>query len=479
MQNNASTSYSALLVIGDFIAILAGFVASYIIRVSLDNRPLVEEIPALNYLWIVVTLAPLWIIVFASLGLYKESVYERRLPEMGRILIGSFVGILLVIGYEFVSNEPIFPARLIPLYALGFAFALLILERSLLWQVRKLMFRYGWWVNRVMVIGSNSATKDLARILGDTKTSGYNIVSIIGAKTVLPKSFTGKHFSDLGLGLKEVKKLNIHTLVQTRLYEDPSKNQQIADVARDNHAAYKFVPSEAAFTGGKPAVELFHYFPVISVHRTALLGWGRIAKRIFDFAVSLIAIIILSPVMLLTALAIMVLDPGPPIFGQKRLTRFGNNTKIYKFRSYMVKYSGKDPVQTFKDMGKPELAEEFIKNRSKVDNDPRISAVGRFIRATSLDELPQLFNVLKGDISLVGPRAIPEEELKDYEREKPVLLSVKTGITGLAQVTGRSDISMDERIRLDLYYVQNWSFWLDIRIIIKTVWVVLGKFGAK
>lgn len=479
MKNNASTSYSALLVLGDMFVILSSFVIAYILRVTLDDRPLVEPIPALTFTEIFLILSPLWIIVFATLGLYREEVYGRRLPEIGRLLVGSFVGILLVIGYEFVSNEPIFPARLIPVYAFVFSFLLLVLMRSILWQVRKAMFKYGWWVNNVMIIGSNTTTRDLASLLSDTNTSGYNITSIIGAKTAIPKDFSGKHFSDLGDGLNAISALHVHTIVQTRLFEDEHKNARIANAAAREHVAYKFIPSEAAFTSGRPSIELFHYFPVISLHQTPLLGWGKIAKRLFDFIGSLIGIVLLSPFLLLIAILIKITDPGPILFSHTRLSRFGRNVPTYKFRSMKKKYSGKDPKQVFAELGKPELYDEFVRNRAKVDNDPRISGIGKFLRATSLDELPQLFNVLRGDMSLVGPRAIPENELADYPDEKPLLLSVKSGITGLAQVSGRSDISMDERIRLDLFYVQSWSFWLDIRILLRTILVVIAKLGAR
>ncbi len=479
MRNNASTSYSLLLTLGDTAVILLSFIISYVLRVTLDDRPLVEEIPALTFATISLSIAPLWIVVFASLGLYKEAVYGRRIPEIGRLLIGSFIGILLVIGYEFLSNEPIFPARLVPVYALLSSFSLLVLMRSILWQVRKAMFRYGWWVNNVMIIGSNEATKDLATILSDTRTSGYNIVAIIGAQSSAPKQFAGKHFSDLNQGLSSISRLNVHTIVQTRLYKDETKNFHIANAARQKHVAYKFVPSEATFTSGTPRIELFHYFPVISIHQTPLLGWGRIAKRVFDFAVSLVAITILSPLLVLIAILIVITNPGPILFTQKRLSRYGRSVPTYKFRSMKHGMSGRDPRKVFAEIGKPELYEQWVNNRAKVDNDPRITKVGAFLRATSLDELPQLFNVLRGDLSLVGPRAIPEVELDPFEKEKPLLLSVKSGITGLAQVSGRSDISMEERIRLDLFYVQSWSFWLDVRILLKTVWVVFGKLGAR
>jgi lipopolysaccharide/colanic/teichoic acid biosynthesis glycosyltransferase len=142
-----------------------------------------------------------------------------------------------------------------------------------------------------------------------------------------------------------------------------------------------------------------------------------------------------------------------------------------------VHYNGLSPEQAFKKMGKPELISQYRANGDCLEKDPRITPVGRFIRTFSIDELPQLFNVLKGDISLVGPRALVPEELSVYSR-KHTILSVKSGLTGLAQVSGRRDISFDERRKLDVYYVQNWSFGGDLIILVRTLWIVLTHRGA-
>jgi undecaprenyl-phosphate galactose phosphotransferase len=143
-----------------------------------------------------------------------------------------------------------------------------------------------------------------------------------------------------------------------------------------------------------------------------------------------------------------------------------------------AKYGKKDAAEEFRAMGREDLALEYEKNR-KVENDPRITKFGNFLRKTSLDELPQLFNVWKGDLSLVGPRPILPQEMKLAKGRTALLHSVKSGVTGLWQVSGRSNLSFDDRIELELYYAQNWSFWLDIKILLKTVAVVLFRRGAK
>ncbi len=168
-------------------------------------------------------------------------------------------------------------------------------------------------------------------------------------------------------------------------------------------------------------------------------------------------------------------DPSGPVFYRaKRLTRFGTTIHILKFRTMKQAYNGIPPEAGFAKLGRPELIKEYRAKGDALPNDPRVSFMGRFLRLTSLDELPQLLNVVRGDISLVGPRPLDIYELEQYAK-KNLILSVKSGLTGLALVSGRPGISFEERRKLDLYYVQNWSFWLDITIMLKTLRVLANR----
>jgi lipopolysaccharide/colanic/teichoic acid biosynthesis glycosyltransferase len=209
-----------------------------------------------------------------------------------------------------------------------------------------------------------------------------------------------------------------------------------------------------------------------------LVGWGAIVKRIFDQIVSTVLIFVLSPIFIVLILLQKVLNPGPVFYTSKRLSRFSQPISLFKFRSMDSRYGKKDAAEEFREMGRDDLAREYEKNR-KVERDPRITRFGQFLRVTSLDELPQLFNVWKGDLSLVGPRPILPQEMKLARGKTSLLHSVKSGVTGLWQVSGRSELSFDERIELELFYAQNWSFWLDIKILFKTIAVVLFKKGAR
>jgi lipopolysaccharide/colanic/teichoic acid biosynthesis glycosyltransferase len=268
------------------------------------------------------------------------------------------------------------------------------------------------------------------------------------------------------------------TIVQTELYANNDLNSDILEYAQQHHIEYHFVPGNNELYVGNIEVELFHAVPMVAVHQTALVGWGRVVKRTTDIILSICALILASPIMLITAILVKLSDGGPIFFRQPRLTRSNRVFNVYKFRSNHIKYNGLSPEEAFRKMGRPELIEEYRANGDQLDNDPRVTGVGRFIRTTSIDELPQLFNVLKGDISLVGPRALVPEELAKYSR-RHTILSVRSGLTGLAQVSGRRDISFDERRKLDVYYVQNWTFRGDIIILIRTVWSVLFHRGAR
>ena len=185
--------------------------------------------------------------------------------------------------------------------------------------------------------------------------------------------------------------------------------------------------------------------------------------------------------MLIVAVIIKIFDPGPILFKNTRVTRYGNTFRAFKFRTMKQKFCKDDQKKVKKileDMGHPEVAKQFQKGE-KLEFDPRISKIGEFLRKTSLDELPQLVNILSGKMSCVGPRAIIKDELKFYGGRDYIMLSVKTGLTGLAQVMGRSDINYYERARLDIYYVQNWTIWMDISIILKTVKMILTGKGNR
>ena len=478
MPTKNNKFYSLILVLADILILFAAFSLAYVIRVQYDNRPLLSTVYAMDYVQAFLVIVPIWVLIFATLGLYNASTYNRRLVEWGKIAFGAFLGILVVIGWEYISERHVFPARLVAVYSLLGTFLLLVFEREILRLVRGLMFRFGRGINRVLVIGNSPATRDIADNLSFTHRSGYKIVAIAGPAKVIPPGLEVRHFSTVESALKQVRDMRITTIIQTDLYENSERNQRVLSAAQTNHISYSFIPGEPEFYAGKNTVDVFLGYPMISVSQTPLIGWGAIAKTIFDTIVSLILIILLSPLLLLLVVLQKIFNPGPVFYVSKRLSRFSQPVKLIKFRSMRPEYGKKDAADEFRAMGREDLAAEYEQNR-KVANDPRITKFGKFLRDTSLDELPQLFNVFKGDLSLVGPRPILPQETTFSPSRTALLHSVKSGVTGLWQVSGRSNLTFDERIELELFYAQNWSFWLDIKILFKTVAVVFRRTGAK
>jgi exopolysaccharide biosynthesis polyprenyl glycosylphosphotransferase len=476
MKNNASLVYNFFLVIGDFIALVAAFVGAFILRAQ-STTPVAHPISGHTYFYVFLGLLPFWILIFALLGLYNSNIYEKRFSELGRLLMGSFIGMLFVIFWNFISVMPIFPAKLVPIYGFIFGFIFLVLIRNIARLIRTELFGFNIGLTRVALVGTNNVTRELVKSLADSRYSGYKIVAVVGDASQIGDRaiLTYASFKDF----LQSTPTNLHGIIQTELYANEANNAEILTFAQEHHVGYRFVPGNSELFVGNIDVELFRSnMPVITVHHTALFGWGRIVKRLLDILLGGILLVLSSPLWIIISLAVKVNDPtGPVFYRTKRLTRFGTTIQILKFRSMYQKYCVPTD-ESFARLGQPGLLEEYRKNGDYLEDDPRVTPVGRIIRATSLDELPQLYNVFHGELSLVGPRALDAHEIEQYAK-KNLILSVKSGLTGLAVVSGRKGISFEERRKLDLYYVQNWSLLLDLTILVKTVRVVLERLARR
>ncbi len=476
MKSNATFIYTVFLALGDFLALVTAFVGAFILRVSLSDVPIANPIGAMSYLQIFLTLLPFWILIFALLGLYNSNIYEKRFSELGRLLVGSFIGLLFVIFYDFLTVEPTFPAKLVPIYAFGLAFVFLVLFRNLARAIRTTLFGFNIGITNILIVGNTAISEELWQSLWDSRRSGYRVLGIVGDR----RRPYHADYADFHEALTAIRKKGaLHGIIQTELYPAEDHNREILDYAQEHHVSYRFIPGNTELFVGNIDVELFRSsIPVIAVRQTPLFGWGRVVKRLFDMALGCIFLALAAPLMLLIALAVKVSDRGPVFLRQARLTRFDREFKVFKFRTVKSAYNGLSPEEAFTKMGRPELIAPYRANGDEVPHDPRFTRLGVFLRRSSLDELPQLFNVVLGDISLVGPRALVPQELQQFKK-RHTILSVKSGMTGLAVVSGRRDIPFEERRKLDMFYVQNWSFWLDITILAKTVRVVLERGGAR
>ncbi|MBQ8547450.1 MAG: sugar transferase, partial [Lachnospiraceae bacterium] len=248
--------------------------------------------------------------------------------------------------------------------------------------------------------------------------------------------------------------------------------QQYIDVCLDMGVSVRVIMSVFKAHGAQRYVSSVGTYPVITYHRVCLDDSSRAVKRIIDIICSLIGILVFSPIMLVTAIAIKLESKGPVIFKQKRAGLNGRIFKMYKFRSMCV--DAEELKAKLQEQNEVKDGMMF-----KIKDDPRITKVGKFIRKTSIDELPQFFNVLFGDMSLVGTRPPTLDEVEKYERSHWRRMSIKPGITGMWQVSGRSQITdFDQIVELDTEYIDHWSIWLDFKIMIKTVFSLLQRKGA-
>lgn len=473
MQNNSTLTYRAFLALGDTFGLLLSFTAAYVLRVTfLFGSPYAPHlaIPALPYIISVGLLMPFWLILFYLLGLYSPSVYVYRPKEIGRLFIAAALGIVMMIAVSFFTSDPLFPSKLVPVYAFGISFIVLVSIRSILRWTRLKLLDHGIGAQKLLVVGNNEALQAIINQIADEPRSGYKIIGVV-TQQELPLTIQDlRTFPNIHAALKDIRP---DVIMQT----DTHDSNETYELAVDHHVVYQYIPAHKALATSRHTSDVVGGLPIITVHTTPLVGYGRVIKRVFDLVVGTAAAIILSPLMLIVSLAVKISDPKGHVLMRgtmsTRVTRFNKQFRVYKFRSHYAKYDGKTDEEVFRMVGKPELIDEYRKNGDKLPHDFRVTPVGRFIRRFSLDELPQLFNVIKGDLSLVGPRALVPHEIDKFEKWHTIL-SVKSGLTGLAVVSGRRNISFEERRQLDLYYVQNWSFWLDVAILLRTLRVVFA-----
>ena len=413
MRKKSDFYFKIVLVVLDIIALLSAFTIAYILRISLDPRPFHISINAMDFITSIFMTLPLWIVMFYFFGLYDREVYTHPLRNFGQILLASITGIMIMISVAFFTNTPLFPAKLVAVYATGIGFILLMIFRSAANIVRLKLLKRGLGARRVILIGNCDLTHVLADFIETNPLTGFKISGIVAQTQFIPIELKKLRRSSLESALTMDK---IDVIIQT----DSKNVSEHYQIAQKHYLDFYQAPEFDGIMTTKHTIDIIDSVPLIHTHPTPLMGYGRIVKRIMDIIGGTAGIIIALPIMLLVAIAVKISDPAGPILmhgkQQKRLTRYNRPFKVYKFRSHYAKFDGKTDEEVFRMVGKPELIEEYRKNGDKLDHDFRVTPVGRFIRRFSLDELPQLFNVVKGDISLVGPRALVPHELSAYDK---------------------------------------------------------------
>jgi exopolysaccharide biosynthesis polyprenyl glycosylphosphotransferase len=442
-----------LLPLDYLMLILAGLITYYLrFRTLAELRPVIFEIPFFQYLKIVCIVSFIWLGIFVLNGLYQIG-RQSFSQEFGKIFTSVTVGVMLITLFIFFKRE-YFSSRFIVLVGWLIAILFVSLGRLLLHFIRLQVFKHGLGLEPVLIVGSGQIAQNLIKYIEQEKGLGYKILDNLDSVEEVINQWANR-----------AKKIGVLIQVDPNLPKDDV--YRLVDFCNEHQITFKYVADTFGALLSNIKTETLAGIPLIEVRRTALDGWGRIFKRIFDIIISFIVLLFLLPFFLIIAILIKLDSPGPVFVALDRVGQRGKIFKLYKFRS-MIKNA---------HQLKPSLLKynERVGPLFKMKNDPRVTKIGRILRRWSIDELPQLVNVLKGEMSLVGPRPHEPEEVVQYRKEHKQLLTIKPGITGLAQISGRSEIPFDEEAKLDIYYIENWSFGFDLQILIKTIPVVLSR----
>ena len=420
-----------------------------------------------------------FLLIFQYNGLYRFNVFTTRAAHLSNFLKSLYYGSLnIVVVSILIGSTEVFDSRYII-----FLFILIIVPIFYLFRIelmRTLFIKLSMTSFRrnVLILGDGKAGKLLAGQLMFENPIGLDILGFIddnkeiGDEIVNGKNVIG-HFNDIR---RIIEQNDIDELI---IAEDNRTNEELLDLI-DNCKKFDIslkVTSELfEVVGEKLATERYANIPVVDISSHFNNKLTHTSKRVMDVALSFIALLLTAPILIIIAVIIKLTSPGPIFFRQKRVGHYGREFEIYKFRSMQV-LDGEDEQR--KSQMLEFLNDKSGKIKTKVVNDSRITWIGKMIRKTSLDELPQLLNVIKGDMSLVGPRPCLPYEFEQYPDWQKRRVSVLPGCTGVWQVWGRSSVSYKDSVVLDLYYINNMSPWLDLQLLFQTVPAMLTARGAK
>lgn len=464
-MKKAELTFSVILLPTDYLMIVLAGLTAYFLRFGkffTDIRPIIFDLPFKNYLPLVLVIALGWLLIFALAGLYKIRSSKKLFEEIPKIVLACSTGILAIMAYMFFGRE-LFSSRFILITAWVFSILFVSSGRIIMRLIQQMFLKLGYGVHRVVIIGKDRNTEEIIKEIHANKGLGYKIMD---------------RFPDFNDEVKS-KILAIHRvlyldeIIQADSSISRRESLNIVDFANENHIAFKYAagPFEARATNIE--VTTMAGIPVIEMKKTPLDGWGKVYKRLFDMIASFLLILLTSPIMLLAALAIKLDSQGTVLFKYQRVGQYGQKFTYFKFRSMIT---GAHQLRYDEEFRKQVVDTRNGTPMVKFQDDPRITRVGKFIRKLSIDELPELFLVLAGKMSLVGPRPHEIEEVEKYEKHHKKVLTIKPGMTGMAQISGRSDLDFEEEVKLDTYYIENWSLKLDLYILSKTPWIVIrGK----
>ena len=409
-----------------------------------------------TYMVPLVLIIPLYLVLYNAMGLYTPQRIKSLDLEAWAIIRANALGLLILINMLFLVKQVHYSRYVLLLFSF-FSILISILERTLLRKALRLVRKKGFNLKHILVIGAGELGCSFASKVNENKHLGYNIIGyldeekkigykinnsyVLGNYDYLENTLSNYNLDEVMIAIPIKQYDRLHEIIKT-CEKAGVKAQIIPDY-------YKYLPA-------KPYVDQLDDLPIINIRYVPLDdAFNKLVKRTMDIIASLIGILITSPILVFSVVLIKITSPGPILFKQTRVGLHRREFNMYKFRSMKIQVDEEEKVQW------------------TTKNDPRKTKFGSFIRKTSIDELPQLFNVLKGDMSLIGPRPERPHFVEKFREEIPKYMikhHVRPGITGWAQVNGwRGDTSIHKRIEHDIYYIENWNLWLDIKIIFLTV----------
>ena len=440
----------------DALVTIVSYIAAWWLRIVVFQKPGEGVLAPEAYFVALIALVPGYLAMYTALNLYKSKRYSSAKREFFDIVKANLIGLLIFFVALYIINEPNFSRSVIFIFfVINVGLTILVRNtiRVFLRQIRK----KGYNVKYIVLVGySRAAEEYIDRIIANPQW-GYVVRGILDDHIPAGTLYRGVkvlgRIDNLYYVLPENK---LDEIAVTLSLEDYDRLEEIVGLCEKSGVHTKFIPDYNSVIPSRPYTEDLSGLPVINIRRVPLtntLNW--VVKRVVDIIGSLVALVIFSPVMLIAAIVIKCSDEGPVIFKQERVGLHNKTFQMYKFRTMAVQ--------------KPQEESKAW----TVKNDPRVTKFGKFLRKTSLDEIPQFYNILKGDMSLVGPRPERPVFVDKFKEEIPRYMikhQVRPGLTGWAQVNGyRGDTSIRKRIDCDIYYIENWTFGFDIKILFMTI----------
>jgi undecaprenyl-phosphate glucose phosphotransferase len=442
--------FNRLHVLLDALIIAASYGLSWVIKFYDDSVTMMNHMYIIGLLCII----PMYLILYAVFNVYSPKRVQTMKEEIGNIVKSNTMGLVIFIMALYMLHQPHFSRQMMFIFYVINNVAEIIFRNCIRWVLRKIRNR-GFNQKHILLVGYSRAAEGYIDRIKTNPQWGYHIMGILDDKVAVGTKYRGEQvIGKIKLLQNLLSENELDEIAITLGIAEYSKLEDIVAICEKSGVHTKFIPDYNNFIPTRPYTEDLLGLPVINIRRVPLNGgFNKFVKRVSDIVGSFLLIILFSPVMLAVALAVRFSSKGPVIYKQERVGLHNRNFVMYKFRSMKI-----------------ERCDEL---HFTTQNDDRTTRIGRFIRRCSLDELPQLFNVLKGDMSLVGPRPERPEFVEKFREQIPRYMikhQVRPGMTGWAQINGyRGNTSIRKRIEYDLYYIENWTFWFDIVILFQTI----------